>query len=221
MSATVPDPGTRRPGGRTARNRAAIFQATLTELARHGYADLSFEAIAAQAGVHKSTLYRRWRTRDRLVAAAFMDISQRRVDVADTGDIDRDAQALARSVVATLDQPVVAAALRATISLSAPEARTDIARRFWGSRVQAVSPLIERAVERGQLPVGTDPAEIMSAIGAPLFFRCLVSMEPLTPAAADIAAAAAVSAARAGVFVRRPGRARRLASGAGTARTHG
>ena len=96
MSATVPDPGTRRPGGRTARNRAAIFQATLTELARHGYADLSFEAIAAQAGVHKSTLYRRWRTRDRLVAAAFMDISQRRVDVADTGDIDRDAQALAR-----------------------------------------------------------------------------------------------------------------------------
>ena len=221
MSATVPDPGTRRPGGRTARNRAAIFQATLTELARHGYADLSFEAIAAQAGVHKSTLYRRWRTRDRLVAAAFMDISQRRLDVADTGDIDRDAQALARSVVATLDQPVVAAALRATISLSAPEARTEIARRFWGSRVQAVSPLIERAVERGQLPVGTDPAEIMSAIGAPLFFRCLVSMEPLTPAAADIAAAAAVSAARAGVFVRGRGRARRLGSGAGMARTHG
>jgi AcrR family transcriptional regulator len=209
MSATVPDPGTRRPGGRTARNRAAVFQATLTELARHGYADLSFEAIAAQAGVHKSTLYRRWRTRDRLVAAAFMDLSQRRLDVADTGDIDRDAQALARSVVATLDQPVVAAALRATISLSAPEARTEIARRFWGSRVQAVSPLIERAIERGQLPVGTDPAEIMSAIGAPLFFRCLVSMEPLTPAAADSAAAAALSAARAGVFVRAPGCASR------------
>lgn len=194
------DPGTRRPGGRTARNRAAIFQATLIQLARDGYADLSFDAIAAQAGVHKTTIYRRWRTRDRLVAAAFMDYAARELELVDTGNIDHDMRALARSVAATLAQPIVVAAIRATLSVSAPEIRGEIARRFWGSREAAVGPLIVRAIERGQLPVGTDPAALIAAIAAPLYFRLLVSGEPLTRVAADTAAAAALAAARAGAF---------------------
>jgi len=216
MSGTPPAPGTRRPGGRTARNRAAIFEATLAELALRGYADLSLDAIATQAGVHKTTIYRRWRSRDQLVAAAFMDAAERRLEVADTGDIDRDARALARSVAATLAQPVVAAAVRATLSASSREARHEITRRFWDSRLSAVGPLIERAIERGQLPRGSQPAALISAIAAPLYFRLLVSNEPLTPAAADIAAAAALAAARAGVFAR-PLRARRtVATGTGS-----
>src|SRR5215467_7850019 len=116
----------RRPGGRTARNRAAIFAATLAELAAHGYADLSFDAIASQAGVHKTTVYRRWRSKDQLVAAAFMDAAQRQLEVADTGNIDRDARALARSVAVTLSQPIVAAAIRATLSATSSEARHQI-----------------------------------------------------------------------------------------------
>jgi AcrR family transcriptional regulator len=193
--------GELRPGGRTARNRAAIFEATLAELALRGYADLSFDAVAARAGVHKTTIYRRWRTRDQLVAAAFMDLAARHLEVADTENIDRDARALARSVAATLSQPVVAAAARATLSLSSAEVRGEIARRFWGSRQAAVGPLIARAIERGQLPAGSHPAEIIAAIAAPLYFRLLVSNEPLTQAAADTAAAAALAAARAGAFV--------------------
>ena len=195
-------PAARRPGGRTARNRAAIFEATLAQLALGGYTRLSFDAIAAQAGVHKTTIYRRWRTRDQLVAAAFMDVAQRRLDVADTGNIDHDARALARSVAMTLAQPVVAAAVRATLSLSSPETRGEIGRRFWGSREAAVGPLIERAIERGQLPVGTHPPALIAAIAAPLYLRLLVSGEPLTRAAADTSAAAALAAARAGAFLR-------------------
>ena len=207
MSSSAAARGAPRPGGRTARNRAAIFDATLVELALHGFAELSFDTIATRAGVHKTTIYRRWHTRDQLVAAAFMDTAERRLEVADTGEIDRDARALARSVASTLAQPVVAAAVRATLSLSSAEIRGEIARRFWGSRQAAVGPLIERAVERGQLPPGTDPAQLISAIAAPLYFRLLVSGEPLTRAAADIAATAALSAARAGAFTR-PGRRR-------------
>src|SRR5262249_10168793 len=155
MSATLLAPATRRPGGRTARNRAAIFQATFNELARHGYSDLSFDAIAAQAGVHRTTIYRRWRTRDQLVAAAFMDTAARQLEGPDTYSTDHDARVLARSVTATLSQPVIAAAVRATVSLSSPEVRREIERRFWGSREAEVGPLIKRAIERGQLPVGT------------------------------------------------------------------
>lgn len=195
--------GTARPGGRTARNRAAIFAATLAELAEHGYADLSVDAIAARAGVHKTTIYRRWPTRAELVAAAFMDVAEQRLDVADTGNIDRDARALARSVAAALAQPAVAAAARATLAVSAPDIREQIARAFWGSREAAVGPLIEQAMQRGQLPPSTDVNAVIAAIAAPLYFRLLVANQPLTIAAADTASAAALAAARAGAFTRK------------------
>src|SRR5690242_9050005 len=134
VGGSLASPGEQRPGGRTARNRAAVFEATLAQLASHGYAELSFEAVASRAGVHKSTIYRRWRTRDRLVTAAFMDSAQRNLETSDSGDIDRDARALARSVAATLSRPVAAAAVRATFALASAEVRDDISRRFWSSR---------------------------------------------------------------------------------------
>jgi AcrR family transcriptional regulator len=193
----------------------------------HGYANLSFDAIATQAGVHRTTICRRWRTRDRLVAAAFMDAAERRLDVADTGNIDHDARALARSVAATLAEPIVAAAIRATLSASSHEVRHQIARRFWASREAAVGPIIERAIERGQLPRGSRPTDIIAAIAAPLYFRLLVSGEPLTASAAlasastalasastalasaSAALAAALAAARPGVFIPRDVRSKR------------
>lgn len=205
MSDAAPQrpPGTRRPGGRTARNRAAIFAATLAELAAVGYANLSLDALAARAGVHKTTIYRRWRTRAELVAAAFMDAAEQRLEVADTGNIDRDARRLARSVAETLAQPVVAAAIRATLSLESPAIRNQITRTFWSSRRGAVGPLIERAIARGQLPQDTDPAAVIEAIAAPLYFRLLLSGEPLSRNAADTTAEAALAAARAGAFKRK------------------
>jgi hypothetical protein len=60
--------------------------------------------------------------------------------------------------------------------------------------------MIERAIQADQLPRGTDPAQVIAAIAAPLYFRLLVSAEPLTQHAADTSAAAALAAARAGLF---------------------
>ena len=196
-------PGTRRPGGRTGHNRAVVFAATLALLAERGYAGLSVEAIAVRAGVHKTTIYRRWRSLDRLVATAFMAAGQSLIDVQETGDIDRDARALARVVVRALRRPDVAAAVRAVVATAPVESRQHIAHQYWASRLATVGPLFARAVERGQLPVGTDPAHLIEAIAAPLYFRVLVSIEPLTRTHADRAVAAALAAARAGVFARR------------------
>jgi hypothetical protein len=61
--------------------------------------------------------------------------------------------------------------------------------------------MIERAVARGQLPAGTNPDDLMKHLSAPLFHRLLVTAEPVTQANADQAAAAALAAALAGVFV--------------------
>jgi DNA-binding transcriptional regulator YbjK len=56
-----------RTGGRSARVREAILAATFRELIDSGYAAMSVEAVAARAGVNKTTIYRRWPTLDDLV----------------------------------------------------------------------------------------------------------------------------------------------------------
>jgi hypothetical protein len=76
----------------------------------------------------------------------------------------------------------------------------QIARRFWAARLAQVGPIVERAVERGQLPRGTSAAGVIEYLAAPLYYRLLITGEPLTEAIADLAAAAALAAARVGVF---------------------
>jgi AcrR family transcriptional regulator len=193
--------GSVRPGGRTARTRAAVLDATLSELAERGWDQASVETIASRAGVHKTTVYRRWGSKDRLVAEALEAAAERRIQVPDSGDVDQDLRALARAVLAILTSRDGAATVRAlgAGAQSSPEVGR-VVRRFWATRLAHVGPIVDRAVSRGQLPHGTDPDELLRYLAAPLFHRLLVSAEPLTRATADQAAAAALAAARAGIF---------------------
>ncbi|WP_280440325.1 helix-turn-helix domain-containing protein, partial [Nocardia cyriacigeorgica] len=50
-----------RPGGRTARIRTQVLEAVHAELTEHGYDALTIDTVAARAGVHRATVYRRWR----------------------------------------------------------------------------------------------------------------------------------------------------------------
>jgi Tetracyclin repressor-like, C-terminal domain len=122
------------------------------------------------------------------------------VQVPDTGSVDEDLRRWARSIVAMLTARDSGAVVRALLSAGdTPETR-DLRRRFYRTRSALVVPIVERAVQRGELPPDTDAAEVIKHVGAPLYYRFLVIEEPLAPAAADLAAAAALAAARAGVF---------------------
>jgi AcrR family transcriptional regulator len=195
-------PGTQRPGGRTARTRAAVLEAALEELGSRGYDQASVEAIAHRAGVHKTTLYRRWGGKEQLIADAIETAAASRIEVPDSGDVGEDLRVLARTVQAILTSREGAATVRALVSgaHSAPEVQRII-RRFWTARLAHVGqPIVRRAVERGQLPQRTDPAELIRYVAAPLYYRLLITAEPLTAAVADQAAAAAFAAAQAGVL---------------------
>ena len=196
------EPGSARPGGRTARTREAVFGATLDVLASQGYDRMSVEDVALQAGVHKTTVYRRWGTKDRLLAEALQEAAESRIEVPDTGDIGDDLRALARSIQATLSSREGMATVRALVSGArvSPEVER-IARRFWAARLAQVGPIVERAVGRGQLPRGTSATGVIEHVAAPLYYRLLIMAESPTEAAADRAAAAALAAARTGIFV--------------------
>jgi hypothetical protein len=59
---------------------------------------------------------------------------------------------------------------------------------------------VSGAIVRGEIPVGTDPAELVRALVAPIYLRLLVTAEPVDQATADKAAKAALAAARAGAL---------------------
>ena len=197
------DSASARPGGRTARIRAAVLDATVAELVERGYAGLTVDGVAARAGVNKTTLYRRWGGRESLIVDAVETFAVAQADVPDTGAVDEDLRLWARSILRTLTGPVSGALVRAVFGGAGDSpAVNDLRHRFWLVRSALVTPMIQRAIDRGQLPAGTASEEVVKHVGAPLYYRVLVLAEPLTTEAADLAAAVTATAAHAGVFVR-------------------
>nr|WP_058047277.1 TetR-like C-terminal domain-containing protein [Streptomyces roseifaciens] len=194
-------PGTVRPGGRTARTRAAVRDAVLAGLVEYGYPGLTVEYVAEQSGVHKTTLYRRWGGVEGLVADALDLAGEDAWTPPDTGTLRGDLHALAQEVVDTFADPAAGAAPGAFIAAAFQSERAaEALRAFYAERFARCAPLVERAVARSEAPAGTDHGSLARAVSAPLFFRLFITREPLDDAVADQAADAALAAARAGVF---------------------
>jgi len=170
--------GTQRPGGRSARVRAAALAATLEELAEEGYSTLSLDSVARRAGVHKTTLYRRWGTREALVLEAMLERVSERVPVPDTGSLRDDLLALAGAAAATMTTPEGEAHVRAVAAAGSHDSALAAAnRQFWEERLALDAVVVERAVARGEVPAGTEPRPVIEALLGPLYFRLLVTGE--------------------------------------------
>ncbi|NWF29192.1 TetR/AcrR family transcriptional regulator C-terminal ligand-binding domain-containing protein [Streptomyces sp. PKU-EA00015] len=201
MKDKTPAPGTQRPGGRTARTRAAVRDAVLTGLGEHGYPGLTVEYVAEHSGVHKTTLYRRWGGVEGLVADALDLAGEDSWTPPDTGSLEGDLNALAREVAESFDDPAAGAAPAAFIAAAFQSRRAaDALRAFYTERFRRSAAVVERAVARGEAPADTDAGEVVRAVSAPLFFRLFITREPVDRALADRSAAAAIAALRAGVF---------------------
>lgn len=177
MASTTPK---RRPGGRSARVRADAIAATLAELAEEGYSSLSLESIARRAGVHKTTLYRRWGTREALVLEAMLARAGERIVVPDTGSLREDLLELVRTAAANASTPEVAAMARA-VAAEAPHDATLAAanHRFWAERLALDAVIVERAIARGEVAAGTEPARVIEAVIGPIHLRLLLTGEPV------------------------------------------
>ncbi|MFI9627439.1 TetR/AcrR family transcriptional regulator C-terminal ligand-binding domain-containing protein [Streptomyces sp. NPDC052042] len=197
------DPGTIRPGGRTARVRAGVLRAAGDALAEQGFAHLDLADVARRAEVGKTTVYRRWGTLTGLVTDLLMDMAEQSLPRTETGSLLGDLKANARLVQRTLADVRQGALFKAVIAAATCDEKTaEALRRFYDIRVQEWAPCVQQAVERGELPEDTDTHEVIRAVSAPLYYRLLTTGDRLDEAAADQAAEAAVAAARAGAYRR-------------------
>jgi AcrR family transcriptional regulator len=201
MIEAVPTAATSSQLGRGPKVRTAVLAATLAELTASGYAALTVDNVARRAGVHKTTLYRRWKDRQSLVVDALTENVAVGVPIPNTGDLRADLRLHARSLVDWLTSPLGRAVLAATLSDAARISEiAEVERRFYDDRLRRAEPIVTRAIERGQLDPDTDPSEVIKTLIAPIYLRLLITAEPITAATADQAASVALAAAQAGVL---------------------
>jgi AcrR family transcriptional regulator len=160
--------------------------ATADVLADAGYDGLTIEEVATRAGVHKTTVYRRWPTKAELVSDALRARSDARVPVPDTGTLEGDLRALARSVVANIGSRAGRSMTRTLVAASATNDQVAAATvLFWHERLALTGAIVERAIARGELAAGTDSALVIETLIGAFYVRLLLTGEPINRAVAD------------------------------------
>ncbi|MFD8693259.1 TetR/AcrR family transcriptional regulator [Kitasatospora purpeofusca] len=175
------EPIRRRPGGRAARVRQAVLVAALEVLAEEGVARFGIAAVAARAGVNETTVYRRWGTREKLVLDAMLAGSTEGIPVPDTGDVRTDLAAFARALADYLATPTGRGVARAAALSSEDPELAEAWHAFWRSRLDQAGVIVDRAVERRELPAGTEAALALELLCAPIQTRALLGHRPIEP----------------------------------------
>ncbi|MGW2653575.1 TetR/AcrR family transcriptional regulator [Streptomyces sp. NPDC001478] len=171
----VPDKGPRAAG--------AIHDATLRLLAERGYAGLTIESVAQEAGVNKTTIYRWWPSKAPLLRAALLRSRALDVSVPDTGSLRGDLIALTEQIVALVTGARTQALVRAmTAGSGLPDDElAALTRDFFADRFSRERPVFARAVARGELPPDTDPMLLLDLIAGAVWMRALLRNLPVPP----------------------------------------
>lgn len=179
-----PDTGPERR--RSFRSHQAILAATAQLLAEVGYTALTIEGVAARAGVGKATVYRWWPSKGALVIEA-MSAELAMPPLPETGDLRQDLLTVGRSIVQTLAHSpagVVIPALAADL-MRDPGMAEQFRDRMIRPRRTAVTRILRRAADRGELPADLDTELLLDVYSGAIFYRVLVSGEPVTDLLAD------------------------------------
>jgi AcrR family transcriptional regulator len=186
-----------RPGRqRSQAADAAILAATLDALAAEGYGGLTMSAVITAAGVSSATLYRRWPTKQQLVAAALASLHSAVVDI-DTGSLEGDIAEFVGGVADTMSVRRADLAEDVAVELRRnPEFRAAVNEKFVVPRLVVLGHVLDRARNRGELGLGLSSELAMSFINGPLHHRVFVMGGTPTPAFLRSVVAAALASLR-------------------------
>lgn len=169
-------PARPRVDPRVTRSRTAVIAATLDLLAERGIAATTIEAVADRCGVARTTIYRQWNGQPALVLDAIGAILRPPTDP-DTGTLRGDLLALLGGLTDALTTSPAAGLMPALIDAAERDpAFAALHHREATQRHKVVHAAIARGIQRGELPAGTDPAEVLDMVTGPVFYRRYVSV---------------------------------------------
>ncbi|MEV0148277.1 MULTISPECIES: TetR/AcrR family transcriptional regulator C-terminal ligand-binding domain-containing protein [unclassified Nonomuraea] len=163
----------RRPGGRSAKVRAAVHQAVIDLLREEDWDKLGIAQVAERSGVHQATIYRRWGTLSALVDDAVTEQLSQGSPMPDTGslrgDLEEYAVRLAGDVAGPLGPLYVRAAQVGT--------RDKDYVTYMMERGMQLEGVLERARQRGEN--APDLLEVLDVIVAPVYYHAIFFNRPV------------------------------------------
>ncbi|WP_157244365.1 TetR/AcrR family transcriptional regulator [Nonomuraea typhae] len=171
---TMQDAAAARPAGRPRSEKAekAIVEATLDLIGEGmGISELSIEAIAARAGVGKTTIYRRWSNKEDLVATALAALKAPVPPLA--GESVRD------DLVTMIDQMRTESGQVRTrcvmnIAMSESDRYPHLFDKFRKLAIEprraAMRAVLERGIANGELLPGLDPELAMAMLSGTIIW---------------------------------------------------
>jgi AcrR family transcriptional regulator len=152
---------------------SSVLESTLALLAERGAA-LTVDDVAAASGVHKTTIYRRWATREQLIAAAVTSLAERAVPPTTDDDPRVAIERLALAVAETTHSNAGPNILRATIAASAASSElVQLADDFFRTRYALAVEHLTRLAQAGGLRADIDPVVVWEQIVNPMHVRAL------------------------------------------------
>jgi AcrR family transcriptional regulator len=146
------------------------------ELLAEGPAEaLTVPAIAARAGVHPTTVYRRWGSLGELLAAVATSRFSGDIVVPDTGTLQGDLERWVGDVATDLSDPDVLALMRATVGAAGAEGGCACV----ADRHEQLAAILERESTRGGTAPDVDQAA--DALLGPLYYRAIFTGTPGEP----------------------------------------
>ncbi|MEV7405206.1 TetR/AcrR family transcriptional regulator [Streptomyces sp. NPDC091267] len=202
------EPTARRGRPRDEEADARILDAALELLLDRGYDRFSVDEVVAQAAVAKTTLYRRWPTKDHLIVAVVARL-QNAVPVEYSGDVRADLTRYLREIVTGLHRMRQAgrpagsgdtsAGLVAEVAAAAAR-HADVGAAvqvMFRRRNALVLALLEQARQSGELRADIDPEVLFDQLAGALYYRLLITGSPVDAAYVDRLLAGALHGAAA------------------------
>ncbi len=173
-------PSTSHKRGKAVRD--GVLAAAVNELLNTGLDGVTIASVAESAGVHVTSVYRRWKTKEQLITDALLNHIDPAVEVPDTGDLRRDLIELTSNLHESLSSPQSKAMLRLASMPLEIDRLEEARRRVLDARMDAMGVVLDRAAERGEIDAAIDRRLALEFLHAPIYTRVLLTRDQVDEA---------------------------------------
>jgi AcrR family transcriptional regulator len=142
-------------------------------LVEDGYAAMTMKGIAARAGVGKQTVYRWWSSKAEILHEAVLLDAATELAIDPKATTAEEIDLFVAAVTTFLTRSHAGSAYRALVGEAQHDVKVAELIRSPDVLVGSAIPVLRRAVERGDLPAGTNLADAAAQLIGPVFFTIL------------------------------------------------
>jgi AcrR family transcriptional regulator len=156
-----------------------VIDAAVALLVERGYGSITVDLLAQHAGVPKSTIYRRWPSKDDILAVAIERFVDQSVEIPDTGSVRDDLVILVSRVIATYAHGAGLTVVRSALdSLQGAAEQPRAFKAVADRRREHYRELLQRGVERGEIDPAADLEMAIDLIFGAMWGR-IISAQPV------------------------------------------